>query len=527
MARRLRSAGCDVVFAYPGGEVLAVLDAVQAEGMRVVLAKHEAAAAFMAATYGGMTGRPGVCLATLGPGATNLVSGVAHAYLDRCPVIAIAGQLKTDFQGIATHQYLDLNQLFAPITKWCQTVTAGNVGAVVDKAMRISLMGRPGPVLLQVPSDVAGAEAPVGHWSGGSARLLEGKGGGRTAYGVDPFALQNAGQLLTESHYPVLVAGLAAGPVADAVRRFAETGGVPVVTTPKGKGVIPEDHLLSAGVMDVAFGSDQVRELLDQADLVLAVGLDASELMKPWAWDCPVIHIDRLPNIDCYYQADVELAGDMAAGLRALAEGVRRFHWPEGIGSETRQRVLAAINPPGEGLSITQALLQVRAGTPRAAIITCDVGAHKLAAGQTLPVYHPNSFLVSNGLSSMGYALPAAVAAALARRDVPVLALVGDGGLGMYLGELETIVREALPVVVCVFIDETLSLIRIHQDRRGLNHTAVKFQNPDLPALARAFGMTGLSAAGAGQLSAQVAKAFNDGSPALLAIPINEARYPG
>lgn len=518
IARTLAEAGVRYVFGHPGGEVAHLIEALRQEEIPFILTRHEATAAFMAASWGELTGQPGVCVSTLGPGATNLVSGVAQAYLDRCPMIALTAQLATDRQIRATHQQLDLTRLYAPVTKATIKVAADNAATAVEQALYLSTTERPGPVHLEIPSNVATQEH-VGPTRG----VRFGNVGSPSAPSVS-----EAARLLAAAKRPALLAGIGAVrcEASPALIRLAETLGAPVVTTPKAKGVFPEDHPLSAGVMDMT-GEAVVNELLGEADLLVTAGFDVVELIKPWAFKAPVVHIDTVANVDQLYEAELEVVGNVAEALDALAGAAAPTAWPAGRVAEHRSRLRAALTPKAAGLAPHTVMELARAALPRDGVVASDVGAHKILLGQVWSAYEPRRYLVSNGLSSMGTGVPGALAAKLLWPDRPALAIVGDGGLGMYLGELETAVRLGVSLPIVVLVDGSLSLIKLGQVQRGYPPSGVDFQRPRLAELAPCFGARGVRVESVDQVKAALDQAIEYKGVTLIEAIIDAGAYTG
>ena len=479
---RLRTAGVHQVFGHPGGEVVDLIEGFRQAGLDFVLARHETDAAFMAEAMASSTGRPAACLATLGPGATNLVTGVAHAYLDRAPVIALTGQLPVDRYETVTHQKLDLRALFAPITKWQARVSAANVAAVTDRALRIAVRPRQGPVFLEVPSDVASQEA-----GGAAPEPLD-----SVASAVpDRQHLRAAAARLSESARPVLLAGLDALDVAVAapLRRLAEAWGIPVILSPKAKGLLRDDHPLSIGTIE-GLGSAKLYEWIAGRDLVLMVGFDPVEFDRDWPSSAPIIHISPLPNDDRQFRSAVEIVGNVPAALEALCAGAR----PKDTADATRFRdeFRRFVRPSRDGLTSQQALGALREALPEDALVSCDVGFNKSVSIQCWPAYAPRTFFVSNGLSSMGYGLPAAIGLKLAQPDRAVACILGDGGFAMSVAELETAARLGLAITVVILADQALQQIKGAQERKGFAVTGTTFNALDYRALATAYGADGI-----------------------------------
>jgi acetolactate synthase-1/2/3 large subunit len=487
IAEGLRAAGTRFVFGLPGGEVVELMSAFREVEIPFLLTKHENTAAFAAGVTGEISGIAGVSIATIGPGAANMVTGVANAWMDRDPLIALTGQIASSRYNTATHQVMDSVALYRPITKWSACVHPGSAAETLHKAIRVATAERPGPVHLTLASDLAKAEAGGNYKAAAPVRPDAGMGA------PSQEALRKAGEMISGSGHPILFAGLGvvrANAGGDLVR-LAEKLSAPVVVMPKAKGVIPEDHPLFAGVFEM-LGDKLVLEFGARADLIVACGLDVVEFDKPWNFSAPVIHVDALPNSDEFYPAEVELVGRVGTTLAALAEQVPSDRaWTEAEIRWHRRDLLELITRAGSGMAAHEVVAAARRILPREAVATCDVGAHKFLVGQMWTTYAPKTFFVSNGLSAMGYGFPAAMAAQLAWPGKPVVAFLGDGGFAMYMAELETARRLKLPLIVVVFCDDALSLIAMSQERRGLPRNGVDFANPDMAKVAEAFGAEG------------------------------------
>jgi len=491
VGERLRAAGVRYVTGHPGGEVVDLIEGFRQAGLEFVLTRHETSAAFMAEAMASASGVPGVCIATLGPGATNLVTGVAQAYLDRAPLIAFTGQLRADRVEITTHQKLDLRALFAPITKWQARLSASNAAEVIDRALRESLQPRRGPVYIEVPSDVPRQAAAGGH--DGASRILSRRGNDVSA-AVDRVAAGRAAQLLHECRRPVILAGMDAndGGTAGELRNLAEEWGIPVIVSPKAKGVFREDHALFLGTIEM-LGTARLYEYIDGSDLVLMIGFDPVEFDRDWAATASVIHLGPLPNDDRNYHSAAEIVGPVREGIEVL-RSVAGKPTPKRSPKEVRvfrESFRAFVTPKRDRLTSQQVLTELRAVLPEDALVTCDVGYNKAVTGQCLAMYQPKTFFMSNGLSSMGYGLAAALGLKLLHRDREVACVLGDGGFAMVMAELETAVREKLGVTVIVLADDALSQIKASQERKGYPVIGTTFGGLDYVALAQGFGITG------------------------------------
>jgi acetolactate synthase-1/2/3 large subunit len=504
---------------HPGGEVVDLIDGFRLEGLEFILTRHETSAAFMADAMGSLTGVPGVCLGTLGPGATNLVTGVAHAYLDRAPVIALAGQLPVDRYEIVTHQKLDLGAVFAPITKWHARVTPSNAVPVTERAIRVAIRHRPGPVFLEIPSDVPRADARDVTIESGSidaATRLESGGADRAA------------ALVRGAQRPVILAGLDAlrGGASEELRALAERCSIPVMVGPKAKGVFREDHPLFLGTIEM-LGTAKLYEYIDGCDVVIMAGFEPVEFDRDWSAAAKVVHIGPLPNDDLYYTSQAEIVAPVRVGLAALAEALGAPARPRDAKAiaSFRREFVDYVNPKRDGLTSQQVLAELRRALPKDAIVTCDVGYNKAVTGQCWPAYLPNTFFMSNGLSSMGYGLPAALGLQLLRPNTRVACVLGDGGFGMLLGDLETAVRRELRVLVVVLVDDALSQIRAGQERKSMPATGTTFCRFDYVSLAKGFGAVAREVETATECRDAFAWAATQSGPALVAAHIDPSGY--
>ena len=494
LAGYVHAAGVRHIFGYPGESVIDFMEAARQQGIGVVSAVREATAAFMAEGAAMATGQLGVCLSTLGPGSTALLNGVASATLDRVPMLAISGQIESSREQFFTHQVVDHGRMFAPVTKCTLRLDPASADIVARKALRTAVAERPGAVHLTVTADAWAVPAGTAQ---GSAQValppLAAAAGTVDVYGAgDPLAGLRA------ARRPVLLAGTAAVRCAAGpeLTRLAELAGIPVVVSPMAKGVIPEDHPYFAGVLDMA-GHRVVWDLLAGADLILAAGFDPVELISPWSVTTPVLHLDTTPNTDQVYASAHELVGHVGALLGWIAahwSGQPR--WSDGEVAQHRSRLRAAWQAGrAEGrLNPSDVVAIAREAAPADAIVTTDVGSHKIMAGQVWPASRPRSVLMTNGLSAMGFGVPAAIAARLCLPDRPVIALVGDGGFAMTATEMRIAAELGLPVTVVVFADGSLNRIELRQQLMGYPPTATRLGGTDLPALAEALGCDGVRA---------------------------------
>jgi acetolactate synthase-1/2/3 large subunit len=524
VVRYIRALGVRHIFGYPGDPSVEILEACRREGLDFVLARREGTAGFMAQAAGMLTGLPGVCLSTLGPGSTNLVNPVANAWLDRVPMLAVSGQIETRREPFFTHQVIDQERLFAPICKWATTIQPHTAGTILRKAVRTAMAERPGPVHITLAADVVGAQAI-------DDRILLPPlvaQGFPLAFAADAAAADAAARMRA-ARRPVILAGIAAvrANASASLARLAEALGCPVVVAPMAKGVLAEDHPLYAGTLDMACNAFMWK-FLAGCDLLIAAGFDAVELIKPWNLDIPTVHVDSTPNTDQIYPAELELVGPIAAMLDALADSCSgQARWTERDVALHREalvakyyagRVAGRLNP-------TDVIDVVRRASPRDAIATTDVGSHKLLVGQGWATYAPRSTLMTNGLSSMGFSLPAAIAAKLLHPELPVVCFTGDGGLAMVQGELRLASSLKLDPLVVVFCDNSLNRIELKQGQRNYPSWGTLIDSTDIVKLAESMGCEGAVADSASSLERVLGQKRPSDRPLVIGAHIDPAQY--
>ncbi|TRZ94159.1 MAG: thiamine pyrophosphate-binding protein [Rhodocyclaceae bacterium] len=523
----LAAAGIQHIFGYPGDPSVEFLEAARRKGMRFVLGSREGTAGLMAQAYGQLTGRPGVCLSTLGPGATNLVNAVANAYLDRVPMLAISGQIEGRREPYFTHQVVDHNQLFSSISKWTTAVQPNTVATIMRKALRIATAERPGPVHITAAADVVGIEASD------CVVALPPMRATRENWMPQVFstgASQNDPvKLLKAARRPMILAGVSAvwSEAGDSLVKLAEEIGCPVVVAPMAKGLMPEDHPLFAGTLDMACNG-YIWDFLGQADLLLAVGFDGVELIKSWSLNVPTIHIDTLPNTDQIYQAELEIVGDISGILDALRTScgtLERWSAHEIASHRGGLRDLYYVGRVSGRINPTDVVDVVRRSMPRDTIVATDVGSHKLLVGQGWTTYHPRTLLTSNGLSSMGYSLPAAIAAKLLHPERPVVSFTGDGGLAMVQGELRVAATLKIDPVVVVFCDNSLNRIELKQSARHYPSWGTVIEPTDMAMLAHSMGCDGINVDTIQSLENVLSDARAKDRPLVIGVKIDPAQY--
>ncbi|MEM7225383.1 MAG: thiamine pyrophosphate-binding protein [Pseudomonadota bacterium] len=527
LAQRLALAGCRYAFGMPGGEVLTLLEALRAAGIGFHMAKHENAAGFMAEGTSHRTGAPGILLATIGPGAANCINVAANALQDRVPLVILTGCLEDSETLTYTHQIMDHQAVFRPVVKASFKLTAKNVNVLADKALRIALDGRPGPVHIDVPMAVA---------EQASEERAEIRNSGPRPVGPLPGPdLEAARGWLAEAERPVMIAGVdvlnqgAAQQVAAVAQRF----NIPLITSYKAKGVLPEDHPLAlggAGLSPLADG--QLLPLISEADVVLLVGYDPIEMRSGWRdpWDLQrqkVIDLVAAPNHHDMHRASLEFVGDCGLGLQTLCDGLTpRATWPDGRPAAVRAALRQDFGQ-GEEWGPTAVIEEVRAALPRDALATVDSGAHRILLSQIYDCYEEKGLNQSTGLCTMGCALPLAIGQKLADPGRPVVALTGDAGLLMVLGELSTLAELKLPVVVVVFLDANLALIDLKQRRMQLPNVGVHLDGVDFSGIARSFGGLGLEAGTRAELKEAMEAALKAERFSIITCHIERQTYEG
>ncbi|MCH8952949.1 MAG: thiamine pyrophosphate-binding protein [Proteobacteria bacterium] len=524
IARRLHAAGCRFAFGIPGGEVLTLIDALERAGIRFVLTRHENAAGFMAEGGWHATGAPGILVATVGPGVANAFNVVANAEQDRVPLIVISGAVDAAEAMRYTHQVFDHSAAFAQICKASFVAPDGAIDAMIDKALAIALAGRPGPVHIDLPIRVADTGQPDPPVVLRGPALL-------SAPAPSP-ALDRARAMFAAARRPVMMAGL--DPLnepggAQAVRVFVEKHGIPLVTSYKAKGILPEDHPLALGGHGLSPKSDRiVLPVFDSADLVIAAGYDPIEMRAGWRdpWDpAKAIEFAHAPNRHDMHYAGLSWVCSVAGGLAAL-DGEAKGGWPDDLPACIRAELADAFAPKGDW-GPGQAIAEILAAAPPEVTITIDSGAHRILLSQQWRAMHPRGVLQSTGLCTMGCALPLGMGFKYARPEAPVIAFMGDAGLEMTLGELATLRDLGLPLVVVVFVDRSLALIEMKQRGAAMANAGVDFQRTDFAALARVYGGFGVTVTGPGETGPAVVEALAAERFTIIAVEIPRRAYDG
>jgi acetolactate synthase-1/2/3 large subunit len=519
LADGLRALGVTRLFGMPGGgSSLDLIAAAHRAGLPFTLARTETGAAIMAAAHAEVTRRPGALLVTRGPGVASAANGIAHADLDRAAVLLVTDGFTAAQARYVTHQRFDQMALMAPIVRAQRATTGSDIAACLTDLAAAMLGPCAGPAVLELTDEAA--RRPAGD---GVARRPA------PLAPADAASLAAARALLAASRRPVIIAGLEARDASAPLRALAASLGAPVLVTYKAKGVVADDDPLMGGIFT---GGAAEAALVSHADLILLVGLDPVELIpQPWRYAAPVIDVARFARPLHYLVPACLVIGDVGHALGALAGAADPSAWDRAGIAAARSRVLAALAAPGAGDAVgperVVTLAQqacARAGThPR---VTVDAGAHMFSATGFWRAREPNDLLISNGLATMGFALPAAIGAALAERGRRTLAFTGDGGLAMCLGELATAASEALPVTVIVFNDAALSLIGLKTAGRDLPRSSLGYATPDFAAIARGLGCRGETVADVAGYRAALDAALATPGPSLIDVRIDASGYP-
>jgi acetolactate synthase-1/2/3 large subunit len=518
------------MFGLPGGEILEFIHAAKAAGIEFVLTRHEAAAAFAADVGGQIARRPGVCVSTLGPGAVNMTLGVANAFLDRSPVVAITASMARSAEPYATHQALDLNAIYKPFTKAAITLDARDTAAKVQRALASTLAPRMGPVHIALPSDIA--KAPEQAASESSTMQIDPPAIPR----ADRDALARVGEEIARAKRPVVVLGLDLEPRTDArpVRAFVERLDVPVFVTPKAKGMLPEDHPLFYGVCAGVAGDGVIVDFFNRADLIIGLGFEPVESDKLWHQTMKLVSISPVSIAAGEYRPHAEAVGDVAHTLEELGDLKNTppqdrcaYEWSDADLRQFRADLEDVLKPSAalEALSGYELTRRLRELMPRDTVLATDVGAIKSITSQAWTTYEPLTFFESNGLSAMSYSFPAAMAARLAYPDRPVLCAIGDGGFGMTCAELETCKRERLNFMTVVYNDSSLSLIHVSQANRGHEPYGVDHCPVDFAAVASGFGAWTRRVRTMSELDAAVREGLTIDRPVVIDAIVDPAEY--
>ncbi|NQZ64364.1 acetolactate synthase large subunit [Crocosphaera sp.] len=521
LVKCLENEGVEYIFGLPGEENLHILEALQDSSIQFITTRHEQGAAFMADVYGRLTGKAGVCLSTLGPGATNLMTGVADANLDGAPLVAITGQVGTDRMHIESHQYLDLVAMFAPVTKWNKQIVRPSITPeITRKAFKLAQSEKPGAVHIDLPENIA-------------AMPVEGqplKRDDQEKTYASYRSLNAAAMAISKAKNPLILVGNGTirAQASEALTEFATTLNIPVANTFMGKGAVPYTHPLSLWTVGLQ-QRDFITCAFEQSDLVIAVGYDLIEY-SPKKWNpegkTPIIHIGMEPaEIDSSYIPLVEVVGDISDSLMDILKRADRQGKSTSIATGLRSKLVTEYEnyAHDEGFPIKpqKIIYDLRQVMGPEDIVISDVGAHKMWMARHYHCDSPNTCLISNGFAAMGIAIPGAIAAKLVAPDKRVVAVTGDGGFMMNCQELETALRAGTPFVTLIFNDNGYGLIEWKQINQFGKSSFIKFTNPDFVKFAESMGLKGYRVESADDLVPTLKTALEQGVPAVIDCPVD------
>jgi len=528
VAKFLRARGVDRIFGTPGSDTIDLIQAFAGEGVEYVLTHHENTAAYMAAAYGELRGVPGVVLVTKGPGITNLASGIAAAHFDRRPVIVISAIISPDILEKNPHQEVPLVAFGSLIAKLSKEMTHENATELLPQAYRMAISPRPGAVYVPVSPRESKAELTTPDAEAEAIIAADVVAEPAPVPDIAP-----AAALVRKARKPVAVVGvgvIGTGTSAETVAAL-EALSMPACVTLQAVGQVPNDHPLYIGMY--GWFGPPVTKMLDEADLIVTIGLDGWDIVRPYRANVPIVSLDCVDANDRTFQpVTVGLVGDLGAMLKALArEGQGERDWGEAEARACYARICdyeLGVNPEhkdSDGIAPQQVFRELRKLVPRDAIITADAGAHKSLASQAWEAYGPRSYIVSNGLSPMGFALGAAMGAKLAEPHRTVVTFVGDGGFLMYAGDLATWSRLGLPMIQIVMVDHALTQVKSRQEQSGFGTEATSFQPIDYSAVARSLGVEAVRADTVESFRAAVKQALAANRPFTIETMLDAAEY--
>ncbi|MFB4168985.1 acetolactate synthase large subunit [Virgibacillus sp. JSM 102003] len=513
--------GVEFIFGVPGEENIDVINALYDSDIDFIVTRHETSAAFMAGTYGRLTGKPGVCLATLGPGATNLMTGVANANMDHDPLVAITGQAGLGRHHKISHQYYDLINMYEPVTKWNAQIKTGEITPeVVRKAFQVAGQEKWGATHIDLPEDIADMEVDASPMKPTERPHTE----------ANPDIIRQAVKLIQEAEHPIILAGngITRQEAVSEMRSFVEQSKLPIVNSFMGKGTISwenEQSLLTAGIG----GQDYITCGFDSSDLIITIGFDMAEYSpKDWNPDgkTPVMHIDtEEAETDENYPVTLSVLGDLKANLQQLAEQIesadRNMDWVASVRKKALDEFESFKDDSSFPVKPQKIIADLRSVLKEDDIAISDVGAHKMWMARMYHCYEPNTCLISNGLASMGVAVPSAIAAKMVHPERNVVAVCGDGSFQMTGAELETAKRLNLPIIVLMWRDDGYGLIEWHQLKKFDRASYIKFGNPDYIKLAESYGFEAMKIEKAEDLKPALEEAIAMNKPVFIDCPVD------
>ena len=513
----LEKQGVEYIFGVPGEENIDLIDSLNKSSIKFIVCRHETSAAFIAGIMGKLTGKPGVCLSTLGPGATNMVTGVACATLDRMPLVAITAQTNLPMQHIGSHQYLDIIELYHPISKWSTSIHDSSViPELVTKAFTLATSDLPGAIHIEFPTDIAS--------SLGQGEPLQTQPYIQKGIASEQ-AIHDVAMAINDAKSPLILIGnnAARAGASTEILSFIEKLQAPFTETFMAKGVAPENHPLHLQTIGLPEG-DFVNQAFFRADLVITIGYDPIEY-GPQKWNqllAPIIHIDvKDYEIDSFYPVKASLVGDLSVNLQRLTGYLHQRDeldpFYRNVKETIMKEMLVQTTSDAYPMAPQRIIKDIRAVLANDDLLLSDVGAHKLWIGRQYEALLPNTCIISNGLASMGIALPGAIGAKLVHPDKKVIAVCGDGSFIMSLAEFETAVRLKLSIVIMIWRDGRYGqMIEWKQKNKFGHSSSIQFENPDFIALAKAYGAKGYKVKQATELTTILQKALSETGPVIV-----------
>lgn len=521
LVRCLENEKIDYIFGIPGEENLHVMDALCDSSIEFITVRHEQGAAFMADVYGRLTGKAGVCLATLGPGATNLLTGFADANMDNAPIVAIAGQGSTTRMHKESHQMLDLVSLFAPVSKVSTEILAPEiVPEVIRKAFKDAQAEKPGGAFISVPENIAGMDV--------DEALLPLKVQSVVASNAPKEKVVQAAKLIDDAKYPILMVGNGAirSRADKELITLAEKLNIPVAQTFMAKGIIPFSHPLSLGTVGLQ-AHDYIACGFDRADVVICVGFDMVEY-HPHLWhpnkEKKIIHIaQNYAEVDAHYILEAGVIGDIGQSLKQIAALATVMHdvKVDNLRSHIINELTNFSTDESYPIKPQRILYDTREAMNDEDILISDVGAHKMWIARLFRCEQPNTCIISNGFASMGIGVPGAIAAKMVNPDENILTITGDAGFMMNSQEIETAMRYNIHIVIMIWNDSEYGLIKWHQERRFGRSGNISFTNPDFVKYAESFGAKGYRVEAADDLLPTIKQAFSDNTVVIIDVPVD------
>jgi acetolactate synthase-1/2/3 large subunit len=524
IVQKMKQSGVDTAFGIPGGGTSSdLLCNMDDQGMKFVLTQNETTAAIMASVVGEVTGTPGLCVTDLGPGALQMSTGLAYALLDKAPMIAITDRYGHQNVDYALRQKISHREAFKPVTKLTSGLSEQNWNSMLNRGFKVATTPNYGPVHFDAPNDIIKkdvTEEPI-PVTKNNYRLT-----------ADENEVRKAGEKIKNAKFPVVIIGLGInagnGDQYRKLESFIYKNQIPTFKTAKGKGAFPDSDDLSLGLF---MGGKLEAKIMDKCDLIIGVGLDPVELLpKKWGYTQPIVAVSNVPNNEEVYHAEVEVVGDLAFSLELLENQVNDCSnkWRREDVLDYREHVYHTLSVDAEGLTANDVVITAQEVLPNDVLMTTDVGASKLIVTQLWKSDFPQSFFISNGLATMGFALPAAMALQHVYPNKMVASLTGDGGFMMRLSEIATAVQHKWPVISIVFSDQRLSLMDVKQTSKGYSRTFGNgFVAPDYVKFAESFGANGWSVETKEELREALKQAIQsqNGMPSIIEAKINPAVY--